>query len=446
MRRAGTLLTVIACWVLCFLLLAGSAAAQDLYDCSDFTYQEDAQAQLLPGDPYGLDADNDGIACEELPSRPDPGEPPPETPTPPPETPTPPPVGDGACQNPREVVVVFPTTENTRTPFTTTGDVFRVNYDVAFNDPGDLVNFAEIDIEDRFGLVAFANTSEDETNSYIVTEGAGSYDLVVNIDPPNGATYTVTVEDCMGSETTPPPGPTPPPAPTPPPGPTPTPSPTPTPTPSPTLSPSPTSSPSPTTSPVPTASPTPTPSAPPTPSPAPTASPAPGQDAPGPDSECPGARVVNTTAGTGDKQSPVFGVTGDSFRVTTSITGRPAFLFFSADVNKENGGYVTTVSRESPGTDSSIVNAGPGDFFLDILAANIDYTVTVEDCVGSAGGDGSTGGSGGQPDRVDKPEDVIPDTISNQRIPDTGGPLYLPVGAVVLLVSALLVGRGVLRR
>ena len=48
---------------------ADKAAAQtDLYDCSDFTYQEEAQAQLLPGDPYGLDADNDGMACDTLPS------------------------------------------------------------------------------------------------------------------------------------------------------------------------------------------------------------------------------------------------------------------------------------------------------------------------------------------------------------------------------------------
>jgi hypothetical protein len=43
-------------------------AQTDLYDCPDFTYQEEAQAHLLPGDPYGLDADNDGMACDTLPS------------------------------------------------------------------------------------------------------------------------------------------------------------------------------------------------------------------------------------------------------------------------------------------------------------------------------------------------------------------------------------------
>jgi hypothetical protein len=99
------------------------------------------------------------------------------------------------------VLTVGPTTENTRTSFTTTGNVFRVNYDVAFNDPEAFNNTAEIDIEDRFGLVDFVNVHEDETNSFIVTEGAGTYDLVVQIAPPNGATYTVTVEDCRGATT-----------------------------------------------------------------------------------------------------------------------------------------------------------------------------------------------------------------------------------------------------
>lgn len=44
-----------------------AAAAAD-YDCSDFATQEEAQEHLSPGDPDRLDADNDGIACEDLPS------------------------------------------------------------------------------------------------------------------------------------------------------------------------------------------------------------------------------------------------------------------------------------------------------------------------------------------------------------------------------------------
>ena len=43
--------------------LAGAAFAQDR-DCADFATQEEAQAALLPGDPERLDADGDGVACE----------------------------------------------------------------------------------------------------------------------------------------------------------------------------------------------------------------------------------------------------------------------------------------------------------------------------------------------------------------------------------------------
>jgi hypothetical protein len=37
------------------------------YDCDDFESQEEAQLYLAPGDPYGLDEDGNGVACEILP-------------------------------------------------------------------------------------------------------------------------------------------------------------------------------------------------------------------------------------------------------------------------------------------------------------------------------------------------------------------------------------------
>jgi hypothetical protein len=62
------LLHLAALCALATLAFAPTALAQDLYDCSDFDTQEEAQAQLLPGDPYGLDEDSDNKACEDLPS------------------------------------------------------------------------------------------------------------------------------------------------------------------------------------------------------------------------------------------------------------------------------------------------------------------------------------------------------------------------------------------
>jgi hypothetical protein len=71
--RMGFSAALLAATVLVFcgvLLTATPSEAQDL-DCSDFDSREDAQEELErnPGDPSNLDNDNDGIACESLPSR-----------------------------------------------------------------------------------------------------------------------------------------------------------------------------------------------------------------------------------------------------------------------------------------------------------------------------------------------------------------------------------------
>lgn len=60
------LLSALVAALLALSAMPATAAAED-YDCSDFNNQAEAQEQLLPGDPYGLDGDNDGIACEDLP-------------------------------------------------------------------------------------------------------------------------------------------------------------------------------------------------------------------------------------------------------------------------------------------------------------------------------------------------------------------------------------------
>lgn len=59
-------LSALAAALLVLSVMPATAAAED-YDCSDFSNQAEAQEHLLPGDPYGLDGDNDGIACEDLP-------------------------------------------------------------------------------------------------------------------------------------------------------------------------------------------------------------------------------------------------------------------------------------------------------------------------------------------------------------------------------------------
>ena len=71
MRR---LVYLLALTMLTMVVVAPAAMAQDVLNCDDFQYQEDAQAEFNrdTSDPNKLDEDagpDDGIACERLPSR-----------------------------------------------------------------------------------------------------------------------------------------------------------------------------------------------------------------------------------------------------------------------------------------------------------------------------------------------------------------------------------------
>jgi hypothetical protein len=73
-RRVRSAATLSAVAVTALLTLPGVAAAQDRFNCSDFRFREDAQAELDKdrSDPNRLDSlrgEGDGKACESLPSR-----------------------------------------------------------------------------------------------------------------------------------------------------------------------------------------------------------------------------------------------------------------------------------------------------------------------------------------------------------------------------------------
>lgn len=65
MKTLGYLSLIFTATLLVVLSSPDSARAD--YDCGDFASQAEAQDYLLPGDPHGLDADSDGIACESNP-------------------------------------------------------------------------------------------------------------------------------------------------------------------------------------------------------------------------------------------------------------------------------------------------------------------------------------------------------------------------------------------
>lgn len=66
--KLGGLVLLLAAALAVLSALPSTAAARD-YDCADFANQAEAEEYLESdgGDPYNLDGDNDGIACEDLP-------------------------------------------------------------------------------------------------------------------------------------------------------------------------------------------------------------------------------------------------------------------------------------------------------------------------------------------------------------------------------------------
>ena len=134
------------------------------------------------------------------------------------------------------------------------------------------------------------------------------------------------------------------------------------------------------------------------------------------DVDCPGAEEVDTVTGTGNKQSPVFNIEGGSFRLTIAsdpTSEDPELSSVSVGVSTEDEDLITTFDQNGGGTESSIVNEGPGSFFLDILAANTNYEVIIEDCVEDTGDDG------------DNSDEAAPDPLPQD---DDKGPLVGATG------------------
>jgi hypothetical protein len=179
---------------------------------------------------------------------------------------------------------------------------------------------------------------------------------------------------------------------------------------------------------------------------------------------CPNAQLIDTFEGTGNQQTDTFNTTTDSFRVSYNVTGSepdfPATLLIGVvDANDPDRFSVGSATQEGNGRGETFVNSPPGTYYLDITFFGGTYTVTVEQCEG--GNPSRNPGGRAAPVRdqyasktlpprtppgdVSNPRDVMPGT-GIRRVPATGGPPYLAVGALVLLGTALIVGRRVLKR
>jgi hypothetical protein len=111
------------------------------------------------------------------------------------------------CANLRTLASMGPQISDDRQTFETTTDRFRVTYEVDFknDDPLEFRDFT-VDIIGRFGLSEESDSAQrDRSKSFIVIADAGRYSVETDVEPNNGATYTVTVEECSNPQGEPPP-------------------------------------------------------------------------------------------------------------------------------------------------------------------------------------------------------------------------------------------------
>src|SRR5215208_2127042 len=174
---------------------ADKAAAQTDQNCSDFATQEEAQAVLNsnPSDPNNLDGDNDGSACEDLPSggnvTTDPG--------------------SGSCLGPRELMnesAGGPGIKSKAFPsFATNSPSFLVTVSTTKTPnagilPGISVGVYNSNESGDAAKIASVNIDAGQTKSFLIKEGTGLYDISV---AGTDTKYTIVVEECtQGSRQT----------------------------------------------------------------------------------------------------------------------------------------------------------------------------------------------------------------------------------------------------
>jgi hypothetical protein len=109
------------------------------------------------------------------------------------------------CRDPQRVLTVDLASSDTIVrSFTTTGSFFRVNYLLDFTDPAPTTRSATLTIvrvsdQQVVGTQPLSETTPGVPSSFDVNARPGTYELRVDIEPKNAATYSVTVDDCLGT-------------------------------------------------------------------------------------------------------------------------------------------------------------------------------------------------------------------------------------------------------
>lgn len=145
--------------------------------------------------------------------------------------------------------------------------------------------------------------------------------------------------------------------------------------------------------------------------------------------------TIETFTGEGIKQTQPFQVTSETWRINyefQSNTDTADVSSFSATiVNADTNDFVDVVTLESPGSDTSFVNAGAGNYYLEISSANATWEVTVQDC--GADAPSPTGAGGDQYAEPEVPAESSPTPTvqepdqSQGTLMEAGGPANGPV-------------------
>ena len=94
--------------------------------------------------------------------------------------------------------------------------------------------------------------------------------------------------------------------------------------------------------------------------------------------------TLQTFSGDGSKDTQPFTVTSDTWRLRydfqSTAPDQPSSSFDMSVYKSGNTIPESVITSESPGSDTSYVDAGAGTYYLSIESTNATWTVTVEEC------------------------------------------------------------------
>jgi hypothetical protein len=147
--------------------------------------------------------------------------------------------------------------------------------------------------------------------------------------------------------------------------------------------------------------------------------------------------TVQTFTGNGIKDTQPFTVTSDTWRLSydfESTTDHQKSSSFEMTVYKPGNTIPESIiTLESPGSDTSSVNAGAGTYYLSIGSANATWTVDVEECDASAPpgtpnpGPASASGTASTPAPTPAAGSRQPKPKPERDLFESGGPTFGPL-------------------